>query len=373
MISGATRSAAAALLAMVFAPGLVAASDAERLDRVRAEIEEREERARAFASEAEGYLGELEAIDREMNELRRSISRLRRRRHAAEEELVGARAALASAEGARARVQDQLEVRLVALYKFRSTGGMPALAIRDFQTFSRIGRGLSHVLAQDSRLFSAYRAAEAQLRHSTEQAKGLTAELAVASREISRREDRTRRKLVEHRNVVALLRSRAGREQQAAAELREAASRLEDALRRLPGGPPAGPGLRRGAVRRPTEGPIRLGFGRQVDPEFGTETLRTGVEFGGIRGSPVRAVAGGRVLFAGWFRGYGQMVIIDHGRGHVTVSGYLDDLDVSASDLVNAGQQIGTVGQTGAVSSPGLYFEVRQDGVAVDPGLWLAR
>ena len=373
MIRPAGRIALAALLAAPLAAGPVAAADAERLERVRAEIEEREARARAYAAEAEGYLGELEAIDREMSEMRRSVERLRRRRRAAEEELVAVRTALAEAERGRARVQDQLEVRLVALYKFRSTGGVPALAARDFQAFSRIGRALSHVLSQDSRLFAAYRAAEAQLGQSTKQAEGLSAELALANREISRRQDRTRRKGVERRNLVALLRSRAGREQQAATELREAASRLEDALRRLPSGQPAGSGLRQGALRRPAEGPIRLGFGRQVDPEFGTETLRTGVEFGGIQGSPVRAVAGGRVLFAGWFRGYGQIVILDHGRGHLTVSGYLDELDVSANDLVNAGQQIGTVGQTGAVSSPGLYFEIRQDGKAVDPELWLGQ
>lgn len=362
-----------ALVALLAAAPVALADDAERLERVRAEIEEREARARGYAEEAEGYLGELEAIDREMSEMRHSVKRLRRRRKAAEEELGVARATLGKAERARASVQDQLEVRLVALYKFRVTGGVPALAVRDFQAFSRMGRGLSHVLAQDSRLFSAYRVAEVQLRESAEQAESLTAELALANREISRRQDRTRRKLVERKNLVALLRSRAGREQQAARELREAASRLEDALKRLPGGQPAGAGLHQGRVRRPTDGQIRLGFGRQTDPEFGTETLRTGVEFGGRLGGPVRAVASGRVLFSGWFRGYGQMVIIDHGQGDLTVSGYLDELDVSANDLVKAGQQIGTVGQTGAVSSPGLYFEVRQDGKAVDPEPWLAR
>ena len=356
------------------APASTGAADpAERLDRIRIEIEAREARARSFSEEAEGYLGELEAIDRELAETRRSLRRLRLRQHGAEEELGQARAALAVAERARMEVGEALKVRMVALYKFRSTGGLPALAsARDFQSFARLGRSLGQILEADGALFARYRSAEASYRASQAEAADLAAELELAAREISRREDRSRRKAVERRNLVALLRSRADREQRTAAELREAAARLEEAIRELPGSPrQAGPGLVRGRVRPPLDGPIRLGFGRQVDPEFGTETLRTGVEFAGVRGRPVRAVAAGRVLFAGWFRGYGQIVIVDHGRSILTVSGYLQELSVAKNDTVNAGQQIGTVGETGALSGPGLYFEIRLDGRAVDPDLWL--
>ena len=65
-------------------------------------------------------------------------------------------------------------------------------------------------------------------------------------------------------------------------------------------------------------------------------------------------------------------MIVDHGRSTLTVSGYLEDLSVAKNDLVNAGGQIGTVGETGTLSGPGLYFEIRQDGRAVDPEQWLA-
>jgi len=118
---------------------------------------------------------------------------------------------------------------------------------------------------------------------------------------------------------------------------------------------------------------VRAGFGRQVDREFKTQTLRTGIEIAAPAGTPVTAIAPGRVLFAGWFRGYGQMVILDHGGGDLTVSGYLDEVHVAAGDSVGGGQPIGSVGETGSASGPGLYFEIRHDGKAVDPLLWLAR
>jgi septal ring factor EnvC (AmiA/AmiB activator) len=67
------------------------------------------------------------------------------------------------------------------------------------------------------------------------------------------------------------------------------------------------------------------------------------------------------------------MVIVDHGAGDLTVSGYLDEALVAAGDSVAPGQPIGTVGETGSASGPGLYFEIRHEGKPVDPGLWLEK
>lgn len=367
--------AAGPLLVLLAAPTSpeAAADESERLGRIRAEIEEREAAARELAEEAQGVLGELEGIDRELVETRRSLQRLRRRERVAEEELSTAREKLNKAQRAREDVEGALQIRLVALYKFRATGGAPALAqARDFQTFARLSRGLSQVLSHDAELFAEARASERRVRESHAEARDLALELALARREIGRREDRVRHKLVERKNFAALLRSRAEGERRAAEELREAARRLEEAIRNLPEGlAPAGPGLPAGGVPRPVPGPVRLSFGRQVDPEFGTETLRTGIEIAASAGTPVTTVGRGRVLFAGWFRGYGQMVIIDHGRDTMTVSGYLQELGVGAGEAVAARQEIGTVGETGSLSGPGLYFEIRKDGTAVDPEHWL--
>lgn len=367
------RGAALAALLLVAVPGMAAAGQSERLEKIRAEIEEREARARDFAERAEGQLGALEAIDRQLVETRRSLRRLRERQQQAEGELVHARTALSKAEAERASLAEAAKARMVALYKFRATGGLPGLAsARDFESFSRVGWGLGKVLGHDAELFQRYWEASVVLRASRDRAEDLVAELGEAGREISVREDRTRHQLVERKNVAALLRSRADRERRAAGELREAAKRLEEAVRSLPRrGLSPGTGLVRGRIPAPVDGPVRLGFGRQVDPEFGTETLRNGLEFAAPLGAPVRAVASGRVLFAGWFRGYGQVVIIDHGKGSMTVSGFLEELRVAADDVVSGGQTIATVGQTGSLGEPGLYFEIRQDGKALDPKGWL--
>jgi septal ring factor EnvC (AmiA/AmiB activator) len=189
------------------------------------------------------------------------------------------------------------------------------------------------------------------------------------------REARIREQAIRRRNLIDLLRTRSDRERRAAQELRDAAARLEEAIAKLPAqvapSPAEAARVARHGLLPPVEGPVRAGFGRVVDPEFGTRTIRNGIEFEAPSGAPVWAPADGRVLFAGWFRGYGQIVILDHGSGSVTVSGYLDEVAVQAGASVRAGARIGSVGETGSLSGPGLYFEVRREGKPVDPLQWL--
>lgn len=363
----------ALLAGMALLPGLARGQADKRLERIRTEIEERETRASAYAEEAEGYLGELEAVDRELAELRRSRATLREHASAAEEDLATARQREQTAERDLTQTRESLGARLVALYKFTATGGLPALySARDFQSAAGLGRGLSLVVEEDARLFARYREASKVWERHRRESQSALAGLAATRLELASRGERARRTLVERRNLVSVLRSRADRESRAAEELRAAARKLEIVLRDMAGSPlgPAGPGLRQGRVPVPAEGLVRLGFGRQVDPEFGTETQRSGIEIAAEEGAPVHAVAIGKVLFAGWFRGYGQMVILDHGSEYMTVSGYLAELRVQAGDQVEAEQVIGTVGQTGSLSGPSLYFEIRVAGRSVDPQIW---
>ncbi|HXZ86456.1 MAG TPA: peptidoglycan DD-metalloendopeptidase family protein [Myxococcota bacterium] len=346
----------------------------ERLEKLRAEIEERERNAHALVEQADGALAEIEAADRELQEIRQSLASLRGAERAAQAELETAQGAAREAEAELGRVERALDQRLVALYKFEASGGIAKLASAgSAELGARRRSGLAHVLEQDRALFARLRAARSAADETRVRAQALVAELAGTRREAALREDRLRRRTIERRNLAALLRSRAERESRTVAELRAAAQRLEGAIERMPreARPFSGAGLQRGQVRRPVGGRVRMAFGRQVDPEFGTQTLRNGVEIEAPAGTPVEAVADGRVLFAGWFRGYGQMVIVDHGGNDLTVLGYLDALSVKKGDMVRAGQEIGTVGDTGSLSGAGLYFEIRASGKPVDPQAWL--
>jgi len=85
----------------------------------------------------------------------------------------------------------------------------------------------------------------------------------------------------------------------------------------------------------------------------------------------VHAVAQGRVVYAGWMRGWGNLVVIDHGNDYMSVYGYAQSALKRVGDLVKAGDPIATAGSTGGNEESGLYFEVRHLGRAVDPGAWV--
>ncbi len=354
-------------------PTAKAEQTSERLAELREEIETREGRAHALREKAEGVLDELEAVDRELHEVRRSLRLLGERRRVTERELKEARQRVKDSERSRKGVQRQLERRLVALYKFYATGGVPAFySARTFQDLLLRREALARVLREDERLFERYRTAGAEWTASRDRAAALLSEVKQTHAEVEVREDRVREQLVERKNLVALFQTRADREQRAAAELREAAARLEELLAKRRTSRSAGGGLAQGSLLRPVEGGVRVGFGSQRDPEFGTQTLRNGIEIEAAPGAPIWAVADGRVLFAGWFKGYGQIVILDHGVDDVTVSGYLEERAVLPGAMVKRGELIGRVGETGSFSGPGLYFEIRHDGKPVNPEGWFA-
>jgi septal ring factor EnvC (AmiA/AmiB activator) len=162
-------------------------------------------------------------------------------------------------------------------------------------------------------------------------------------------------------------------------ELERAARALEETVARL-GGDATGSArsltgsgfdLRRGELIWPVPGRVMGRFGRVVDAEFGTETLRNGIEIAAATGDRVQAVAPGVVRFAGWFRGYGRIAILDHGDGYFSVSGHLDEIAVGVGDVVESGDTLGTAGETGSLAGPNLYFELRNGAKPVDPLEWL--
>jgi len=122
-----------------------------------------------------------------------------------------------------------------------------------------------------------------------------------------------------------------------------------------------------GRLVRPVPGKIESGFGPRVHPIFGTVKMHTGLDMHGASGTPISSAAAGTVIFAGVKGGYGNAVMIDHGGGMVTLYAHQSSLAVTVGQKVSAGQTIGYVGSSGLSTGPHLHFEVRINGVAVDP------
>lgn len=120
-------------------------------------------------------------------------------------------------------------------------------------------------------------------------------------------------------------------------------------------------------AQSPADGVISSGFGLRADPLKKAERFHQGVDIAAPAGSPIRAVAPGKVVHSGWAEGYGYLVALDHGNGMVTRYGHNAVNLVSLGEEVSAGQQIAMVGGTGRSTGPHLHFEVLIEGQPVDP------
>ena len=126
---------------------------------------------------------------------------------------------------------------------------------------------------------------------------------------------------------------------------------------------PAGP------MNLPLEGTVLAGFGGAMPDGHRSQ----GLLIAGTAGSQVHAVSAGRVAYADWLKGYGLLVIIDHGNGWMTLYAFNDALLRNAGDTVRAGDPIATVGSSGGQGRSALYFELRRNGQPEDPRLWLRK
>ncbi len=126
-----------------------------------------------------------------------------------------------------------------------------------------------------------------------------------------------------------------------------------------------------GQLMYPTIGPVTSNFGWRTHPILGTERFHAGIDFGADYGSLIYASEQGRVIYADWYGGYGNAVIVDHGNGMTTLYAHCSDLYVKDGDVVAKGQPIAAVGSTGFSTGPHLHFELRANGEPIDPAAYL--
>ncbi len=126
----------------------------------------------------------------------------------------------------------------------------------------------------------------------------------------------------------------------------------------------------------PLNGQIISRFGKEYNQQLKTWIFRDGIKIAAFAGTPVKAVEGGKVIFSGAFRSYGQVVIVDHGQGFFTIYGFLQEIKTYVGEVVKSGNVIGTCGHDtqGAAMGQGksaLYFEIRSGTQALDPLIYL--
>jgi septal ring factor EnvC (AmiA/AmiB activator) len=336
---------------------------------------EAREALRASESAISDATRALQALERDAQALREALAELERRRAAQGRALEGGEAALgrlalARAGGATAQVPDFVRV---------------ALSGEDLADSARRLHYLSYLSSATAQAIAAHRAGLAELARIRGESEARARELgAVETRARADRarllaERREHRRLVERlagdirkaRRTIQVLLADESRLSRLVEEIGKVlAARPRAGYARVEQVPESGKGDNPLFSR--LKGRLRLPVRGDLVTRFGTGSPRAkGLFIRAGEGEPVRAVAAGRVVYSDWMRGFGNLLIVDHGENFLTIYGNNDSLLKQTGDAVTSGEPLATVGASGGNEETGLYFEVRHLGKPFDPLGWV--
>ena len=160
-------------------------------------------------------------------------------------------------------------------------------------------------------------------------------------------------------------------------ELVDASNNLNKLIKKLLVKLVSGEGLeisdKKGRLKLPLNGPILNKFGRKRVKEYDSYIVYNGINVKATKGTHVKAVFDGKILFAGELEGYGNLVIVGHGNKYHSLYGHLDDINVLVGKVVKTGEIIGLSGDSGSLEGEVLYFELRRNGKPIRPLPWFRR
>ena len=291
------------------------------------------------------------------------------------------------------------------LYRQYAAGRPDTLAVllngRDPNAIARNLHYMTYIARAQAALIATLRADLARAQALATEAESKAAELAVATAEKARQRKRLEREQRARAQALTRIARDIAQQQREIGNLKKDEARLTtlvDQLARLiaraPKSRSAGeararvePRRRNDRVPEPArdEGPFAQLKGRLALPvrgeltsRFGSPRQDSGVVWKGVfiaarGGEEVRAVAGGRVVFSDWLRGFGNLLIVDHGDSYMSLYGYNETLYKQVGDVIRRGERIATVGNSGGQADSGLYFEMRHEGRPFDPMSWVPR
>jgi septal ring factor EnvC (AmiA/AmiB activator) len=363
------------------APSQSVADFEKRLTRINGQIKDLRSRLETEARKESSILTSLARINLNKSLVERELA-------AQNVELERGRADLAVIQGnirtIRAGIDRQraaIERTLVTLYKFGRVDFFQfLLQARDFETYAAESKHLALLARGQDKVVSEYLASLEELRAAESALESQQRDLAAMARaaNLKRRELDTEAR----KNATLVQDIRRNREtyQQTLKELSESAEELQKLMTRIISQewvlPPSWVPLneRRGRLAWPIEGRVITAFGVERHPEFNTVVQNKGVEISPGQGkSLILAVHPGKVVYADYFQGYGNLLIVDHGMTYYTLYGHCSEFLAAVGDVVRTGQPVAVIGDTGSLKGECLYFEIRYKTKALDPLQWLMR
>ncbi|MBI5642504.1 MAG: peptidoglycan DD-metalloendopeptidase family protein [Deltaproteobacteria bacterium] len=331
----------------------------KKLEDVKKQIREEKKSVKVIAEKETNVLGELDEINKSLVVKREELKKVEASIYSIQKNINSASQNISKIEKEIKALSLKLKARMKAMYKMRRGETMRVLFSSDSsKDLGRRHKYLTMIMDNDTDLMSGYEAKLADLQAEKQKLAVLYSDMANSKREITVKKGETEGLQRTRLALLAGIKQEKEKKTKLIKELEQAAEELSSLIDRLSASdepPPADYGAgfasMKGRLRMPVSGNIVSVYGKVKHPRFQTVTFNNGIMIEAPVGTPVRNTYEGKIIYAGWLKGYGQMMIIDHKGGYYTLFAHLSKFIKEKGDTVKGGEEVALVGDTGPTAA----------------------
>lgn len=358
----------------------------EKLRDLDKQLEEKKEEITRAEQKERSTVNQLSAIDKKLSANQNELQGLTRKLEKLEKDVLVADDQLRQIDQDIAARKKLFTARLIALYKYKRSGGIlrTIFSSRSYLDLSQRTRFIVMILNQDRAGINHFLEHLALTREKRAALEDNRTSLEATKESILRKKADINKQKEEKSALLGKIRKEKKLSLESARELKKSSQELQSLIDGLEKKlttakerfiPSRGKGFaqRKGNLPFPLSGKILSTYGRKLDPHLNAVLFQKGIEIAAQEGEEVSAIHEGSILYADWFKGYGKIVIVDHGNSYFSLSAHLSQIKKRVGDRVEEGEVIALSGDTGSLKGPRLYFELRHHGESLDPLQWLRK
>jgi len=376
------------LLLFAFSPMLCpslshASSPHEEYKKIQKEMKTHKEKLEAAKRRESSILSDLESTSRQLRDVENALKKYKNQLGTTESKIAQVENDIARNKNTIAKLREWIrrKLRVIHRYGLNSEVFMLFLSAEDVSELVRTGKYLQYITAYEHGILKTYKGTLESLTEKETQLISLRKELSRNKEKVQTEEESLEEKKNKKEVLLATVKKEKNTHTRMLREMEESAQGLLDIIRESERtekekeetfSTKSFAGLK-GKLPWPVDGKVAIPYGSHRDPQFNTPIFRSGSYIKANTDAVAKAVHSGKVVFAEWFKGYGQLVIVNHGDGYHTLYGSLSEIFTKVGDIIKGKQAVGRVGSSGLLNAPGLYFELRYKGKPLDPSQWLQR
>lgn len=357
-----------------------AANPKKDLSEIERKLKESKKQVKEAIEQEKSILSEIDRINKTIKKKQGEIKSYENRISQTESDIKNLEDEIIALNGRLEQKKDKLKGRLKALYKQHyGAKALILITAKDYQDLLTKSRYMNLIAYYDRQIINEVNGEISMANEKKTSLELLRKNLQISKEHVQKKQKEMNDEITKKDNLLASVRSKRSSYEDMIKELEESSEKLRAMIetfdKEKPSEPVSGTGFgaQKGRLAWPINGDVIIPYGKYSDPQYNIPVFKNGIEISAVNSEQPRAVAGGNVVYSDWFKGYGLLLIINHGSGYHSLYGHLSEIFFKSGDIIKKGTVVGKIGESGVLNVPSLYFEIRYKGKPVDPMQWLKK